>query len=588
VNVTDAKGNTPLHHVSNTEYLDCVVDLMRCGADIKQKNIFNKSPLPASSVEKFLDKSLQTNDKFPVDEGYKIIFDYSFLVAHNEKGTQPNQHKKSDQPLINDHESGTSNVQIPEKLNPEMDFLFYMSQSDEHKKLMQHPIITSFLHMKWQRVKFYFYINLCMYFIFAILLNAYILLNIGDNDMNGSGPGITSNDTKTSQSNLTSFVWVVILIVLPYFIVRELLQLAMSPKVYFTNYENIIDFSIIFFSGYIIFSSEWQVSLVVITIIFSWSELILLTGRLPKLSKNIEMLKTVCLNYFWFLLSYILLLIAFALSFHSFNLLQKKANNSSTQYHNREDQYFFMNPYMSVMKTFVMMMGEFQAESLAREMTNSPTYFCLFALFVFIIAMVLLNLLTGLAVSNTHDIEANAEQLSLVSRIRLIYEIESTFLRWYMFVEKWSKCTFLCSLINYLQSKIINISLFPDTSCKKRIHVLPNKGPDIVFEGDGLNEVGDELDTVHVMEEYEGSRGRKTQILNLHTNNNGQNTSCKLTSLIIGEATRIISSQSETDVNNMKENFSQIQEALKENLSKIENKMEELFENYQKKLDFIK
>jgi ankyrin repeat protein len=87
VNVTDAKGNTLLHHVSNTEYLDCVVDLMRCGADMRHKNIFNKSPLPASSVEKFLDKSLQPNDKFPVDEGYKIIFDYSFLVAQNKKDT---------------------------------------------------------------------------------------------------------------------------------------------------------------------------------------------------------------------------------------------------------------------------------------------------------------------------------------------------------------------------------------------------------------------------------------------------------------------------------------------------------------------
>ena len=50
VNVKDAKGNTALHYVSNTEYLDCVVDLMRCGADIKHKNIFGKSPLPAKSV----------------------------------------------------------------------------------------------------------------------------------------------------------------------------------------------------------------------------------------------------------------------------------------------------------------------------------------------------------------------------------------------------------------------------------------------------------------------------------------------------------------------------------------------------------
>ena len=556
VNVTDAKGNSPLHYVSNTEYLDFVVDLIRSGADLQHKNIFNKSPLPANSAEKFLDKSLQTNGNSPEKEEYEIIFDYSFLVAHNEKGTQSNLPKERQQLLTTrDHESGGVNVQFPEKLKPEMSLLFYMIQSDEHRKLMQHPIIKSFLDMKWQCVKQYFYINICIYFLFAGLLNAYILLRIGDNATNGSESGITSNDTKTSQSNLKStglnFVLVLILIILLYFTVRELLQLALSPKVYVTNWENILDFSIIFFAGYIIFSSEWYESLVVITIILSWTELILLTGRLPKLSKNIEMLKKVSLNYFWFLLSYFFLLIAFAFSFYS--LLHKNATNGSTKYNVTEDQYFFMNPHMSVMKTFVMMMGEFGTESIQTEMANSPTCFCLFALFLVIIAIVLLNLLTGLAVSDTQEIKLHAEQLSVVSHIRLIYEIESTLLQWYAFVEKCSKYTILCPIINSQNSKIKNITLFPDTSYNKRIHVSPNKVPNIL------------------------------------TNSNVQNISYEMPLAIIGEAARIISKRSEPDINNMKENFGQIQEALKQNeskLSKIQNKMQEnqhLLENYQQK-----
>jgi chromosome segregation ATPase len=65
--------------------------------------------------------------------------------------------------------------------------------------------------------------------------------------------------------------------------------------------------------------------------------------------------------------------------------------------------------------------------------------------------------------------------------------------------------------------------------------------------------------------------------------------------VIIRQAIGIISNRDlESDVNNMKGNFSQIQEMLKENeskLSKIENKMEEnqqLLENYQQKLTDIK
>jgi hypothetical protein len=139
---------------------------------------------------------------------------------------------------------------------------------------------------------------------------------------------------------------------------------------------------------------------------------------------------------------------------------------------------------------------------------------------------------------------------------------------------------------------IKNISLFPDTSNKKIISVLPNKGPSIVFENDGRNEGedGNELDFGHATVMYGGCRIRDLCIFNLCSKCNGHNTSCKMTSAIIGEATCIISKRSESDVNNMKENFGQIQEAFQKNeskLSKIENKMEDLFENYQKILDAI-
>jgi hypothetical protein len=275
------------------------------------------------------------------------------------------------------------------------------------------------------------------------------------------------------------------------------------------------------------------------------------------------MLKTVSLNYCWFLFSYVFLIIAFAFSFYS--LLHKNANHSSTEYDSEDGHDFFLNPLLSVMKTFIVMMGEFEATSFMTEMLNSKTYFWLFALFMFIIAMVLLNLLTGLAVSDTQAIKSNADQLCLVSRIRLIYEIECTLLRWHKFVENWRKYRLLQPFINFHRSKLKDISLFSDTPpCNKRIHVLPNKGPNIVFEC------------------------------------NGNNSSCKMDLVIMGAAVGIISKRgAEIDINNMKENFDQIQESVKENhekiytmsesnLAKIQNKMEEnqlLLENYQQRME---
>jgi hypothetical protein len=271
-----------------------------------------------------------------------------------------------------------------------------------------------------------------------------------------------------------------------------------------------------------------------------------------------------------------------------------------------------MNPIMSVMKTFVMMMGEFEADSMVSKMANSPTYFCLFALFVFITAMVLLNLLTGLAVSDTQAIKSNAKHLSLVSRIRLIYEIESTLLQWHTFMEKLRNYTLLRPFINFHKSKMKNISLFPDTSYNKKIHVLPNKGPNIVFERHGLNESEgegecegeskgegegegeDEVDTRHAMNAYRRTIGTARLILNNCARYTGLKASCKMPLVIIGEAIGIVSNrESESEANNMKKNFSQIQEVLEENeskLSKIQNKIEvshKLLEKYKTKLTDI-
>jgi hypothetical protein len=36
---------------------------------------------------------------------------------------------------------------------PETEPLWYMSQIREHRHLMNHPVITSFLWMKWRRIR---------------------------------------------------------------------------------------------------------------------------------------------------------------------------------------------------------------------------------------------------------------------------------------------------------------------------------------------------------------------------------------------------------------------------------------------------
>ena len=49
---------------------------------------------------------------------------------------------------------------VEEAALPETESLWYMSQSRPHRRLLNHPVIASFLWLKWQRIRGYFNRNL--------------------------------------------------------------------------------------------------------------------------------------------------------------------------------------------------------------------------------------------------------------------------------------------------------------------------------------------------------------------------------------------------------------------------------------------
>ena len=56
---------------------------------------------------------------------------------------------------------GSSAADSAEKVAlPETQSLWYMAQSKEHRHLLKHPVVTSFLHMKWDRIRRHFNFNL--------------------------------------------------------------------------------------------------------------------------------------------------------------------------------------------------------------------------------------------------------------------------------------------------------------------------------------------------------------------------------------------------------------------------------------------
>lgn len=498
INATDAKGNTALHYAAQNEDLTSMIALLSHGADIKLRNIFNWPPLPAHVVHTLLNHSLQTNHSFPNDEDYELTFNYGLILAHVRQGNVGQAASKDEtKPLVKnqDEESFEDNHKV-QALTPEMDFLFHLSQSLEYRHLLTHPIITSFLHLKWFRIRASYYTNLVLYILFLILLNIYIFMDYGlpephSTFMNGSLQS-ASNDTnmptsegKQEETHLERFrtiygnlIWFSLLFILFCHTVRELFKFVMSPSKYLLTLDNMLDIALIFITTIVLFKSWAEDNnrklFTAFSLFLSWTELALITGRLPNLSINIELVKSVARHYTFIFLSYFLFIIAFAVTFYIF-------------YHDNvvynSDKEAFSDLWTAVTNTIMLMTGGLHVPSVKGYSS------IIFLLFEFLIVMVMLNVLTGIAVSDVKLIHDNAELLQVVSSIKLLYEMESILIHWNRFMEKICKLNCASKTASYLNNALRRAILFPNTSIsEKNISVLPNKNAKIIFPK-GINPV---------------------------------------------------------------------------------------------------
>lgn len=470
INRSDDKGNTCLHYAAKVGDRDCIMSLLNEGAYVGKRNILGDPPLADINpkiLESHLNKCIKTNGKSPKDINYEIIFSYNFLCP-----PKVYQQKTADNSLTQLEGQLYTSENIPET-----DPLLFMTEIPELRPLLKHPVLTSFLHLKWFAIKRYYKVNLAFYVGFWSLLTAYILLTFK--------MGVQNSNMSLTQENVTEFstykvpfssdtavsLWVVVLGFLIALIFRELFQLISSPITYITSLENWLEICLIVLTSILMLCEmsymtlRNQVSAVVI--LLSWGELILLVGRHPSLATHLEMFKRVTKNFLSFLVWYSILIIAFALSFYI--LFRNDADNDNK----------FNNPTSAMFKTIVMLTGEFDTFDSLPFSLHPIVSHALFLLFTFLIAIVLLNLLNGLAVSDTQLIRADAEIVAHVSRVKLIHYFETMAVGDpFSWIQNCASslgfvipsCNSLCSRQFYLK-----IKLFPDALNDSEIKILPNQ-----------------------------------------------------------------------------------------------------------------
>ncbi|XP_036149484.1 transient receptor potential channel pyrexia-like isoform X3 [Monomorium pharaonis] len=432
VRCTDKKGNTPLHYAARADNRKAISLLLKRGSYIGHMNKFNVPPIvdiPVCTLSSYFDDCLtmvkdQTNK-------YVIEFDYHCLM--------PNVFTKQD---------------LNRRVARETEVFLYIARNKSLKHLLKHPLLSSFLYLKWLKIRHVLYANFMFYGVFYFLLNAYILNMTYESPLNENKKQIVNNSfniaLETSLCPDSNCLRIFVIVLWSAFTLREIFQFACCPYRYVMDWENWLQVVLITFILIMLCNATLWSGVVVI--IVSALELVVLISHHPKMSASFEMFRTVSLTYMSLLFPYIFLIIAFALAFH-------------TLFKSNED---FSGLGLSFFKTIIMITGEFSSNDI--PFISQPVWsHIVFVLFVFLIAIVLYNLLNGLAVNDTNNILSKAELFGLISRIRLIVYLEdvafgepfnwfncenSRFLRWTPFA-------FLINRIllfpHYLKNSKINV-----------------------------------------------------------------------------------------------------------------------------------
>lgn len=304
INSKDSYGCTPLHYTTRYKNDEATMALLKRSAYICTPNNLGQralSDINKESFERFLDDSIgavnRRNNKthmyvYGHDE-QEVHINYSFLI--------PPQSEE----------------------NREIAPLQLITKNKDLRHLIKHPVLFSYLYIKWSKLSLLFYINFFMFSLFMLSLIIFIVLC----------QSIVPEE-RTKNIAYMFFYGLSIVSVLMLF-VRELFQCIFSVKHYFRSKMNWFEMFLIFLSCLVLldlFEEDFQRILRGITILLAATEFLTLAGTLPNLSVSTHMviLKTVIITFLKSIALYSILLFGFALCFYTiFGHVQPAPSNST-------------------------------------------------------------------------------------------------------------------------------------------------------------------------------------------------------------------------------------------------------------------
>ena len=445
VNEQDEAGDTALHRAARCGHHEVLRELLGLGGDLGVPNRAGETPMslmgniPAEVTEEILDSCVVGKRE---GSEFHLTLKYPFLSPKLKEtdldSVRTDKDGSKEAMAMESPKENEDSEEIHQGRQPETTSLLFMIQSTEHKHLLEHPIVNSFLRLKFAAIAPYYVLKVFFYLVFAAFVSAYVFLVHGRN--------VKQESMLEESSSESAMKWIVFAMLL----VMALMQLKKyfdSAKESFGNISKIakeqrnlgskrrafrplfkVMFNIedalklgILLTTFLVMFLPWEKEMVrhlsAITILLTWAGFLFQLAFHPYFALERYMFVTVSKNFVKVLVWYFLFVTAFALSFYFLFHMPSDAEEVNPAFASVEG---------SVMKTIVMVFtGELDYGGLVFTAAFGKI---IFILFIFFIMLVVMNLLNGLAVSDIGIIQHESEINTQKSRMEAIIAYEGMLL----------------------------------------------------------------------------------------------------------------------------------------------------------------
>ncbi|XP_045513492.1 transient receptor potential channel pyrexia-like [Pieris brassicae] len=406
IHEVNSKGWFPLHTASHHGCRDIITLLLQKGADLSGNTdgprkyrqtaidmILNTLSMPTEFLSELFDSYINSNCANFHDSNCEINIDYRILI-----------------PSVCEMEQ----MKVIEAL-------LKTGNRYGQRKLLVHPLVKSFLHLKWKALLPFFYVIVILYSMLVSSLTIFTMSVFFYKDTASNPPAFLS------PAIWANVVYVSVVLI----ILQEILYMNIRSKRYFSEMETWIKFGSICLAVILPLSinlaetADWPRHIATLALLFSWIELMFLLSRFPSWGYYVLMFGKVAINVIKILLTFVFIIVGFSLSF-------------MIQFHT---QIPFESPWAAFVKTVVMMTSEFDYQSLfdqenSRELATSLIVVrFIFLIFLILAAIVIMNLMVGVAVNDINDLAILGNIDRLCKQVQFLSTLDNlVYNRFFIFI----------------------------------------------------------------------------------------------------------------------------------------------------------